>query len=83
MTVSVVVTTVGDLRKAIEQLPDDRPILAQVVATNGQAWNMEALFTAQPHYLKWASILTLKHDDLARLPPESFTSPQTASTEER
>jgi hypothetical protein len=65
---TVNVATVGDLRRAIDGLPDDRPILCQVIATNNDAWNMFCEFTALPESLKWASVLQLKHRELKRLP---------------
>jgi hypothetical protein len=61
------VSNVGQLRAALEGLPDDRPILAQVVATNGQAWNLQCEFTAEPKFLKWAAVMTMKHHELTSL----------------
>lgn len=61
------ISNVGQLRKALEGLPDDRPILAQVVSTNGQAWNLMCEFTADPKFLKWASVMTMKHPELTSL----------------
>lgn len=74
MSETLEVCTVGQLRAALADCPDDRPILAQVAATNGEAWNMQMVFTARPRFLKWAAILTLRHDELKRLPEEAFTS---------
>lgn len=61
------ISNVGQLRKAIEGLPDDRSILFQVVSTNGQAWTLMCEFTAYPKYLKWASVMTMKHPQLTSL----------------
>lgn len=67
------VGTVGDLRRLMADLPDNFPIAFQVVAKNGQAWNMNADFIARPKYLTWAALMQLKHDELKRLPDGAFT----------
>jgi len=71
------ISYIGELRRAIEGVPDDRPILFQVVATNGQAWNMCCEFV--PSYRDHMAILQLTHRELERLPDESFTSSATES----
>jgi len=44
---SIKFNTVGQLRKALEGVPDDRIIVPQVVAEDGSAWNMWAEFCPQ------------------------------------
>lgn len=56
--------TVGQLRALLESLPDNRQIMCQVVATNGQAWNMIGQFSQQ---LGSFSYLQMKHEDLSAL----------------
>lgn len=73
------VGTVGDLRRLMTDLPDNYPIVFQVVAKNGQAWNLNADFIAKPRYLKWAALMQMKHDELERLPGESFTGREIAT----
>jgi hypothetical protein len=73
------VVTVGDLRRLMTDLPDNYPIVFQVVAKNGQAWNMCADFVAKPKYLTWAALLQMKHDELERLPNEGFTGREIAT----
>ena len=62
------ISTVGQLRQAIAGLSDERPVLCQVIATNGQAWNMFCELTPDPDSLKGAAVLQLKHRDLKWLP---------------
>lgn len=59
--------TVGQLRAALEGVPDDRVIMAQVVAVDGSAWNMRATFMARIPAGNVAA-LTLEHPQLATLP---------------
>ena len=59
--------TVGQLRKLLEDLPDDRFIACQVVAADGKAWNMWGQFCGQvPH--ETIACLTFAHDELKTLP---------------
>ena len=58
---------VGQLRKALEGLPDDRLIICQVVATDGKAWNMWGEFCPQVPQGTIAC-LTFRHDELETLP---------------
>ena len=58
---------VGELRKALEDLPDDRFIACQVVAKDGKAWNMWGEFCPQVPQGTIAC-LTFKHDELDTLP---------------
>lgn len=58
--------TVGDLRKAMDGVSDDTTLAFQVVATNGQAWNMRARFCKQVPMGNIAC-LTLSHPELRSL----------------
>ena len=58
---------VGELRKALENLPDDRFIACQVVAKDGKAWNMWGEFCPQVPQ-GTISCLTFRHDELETLP---------------
>jgi hypothetical protein len=60
------ISTVGALRRALAGVPDDRMILHQVVAKNGDAWNLFADFCplADGTY----AILTMTHPQLSTLP---------------
>jgi len=58
---------VGELRKALENLPDDRFIACQVVAKDGKAWNMWGEFCPQVPQGTIAA-LTFRHDELETLP---------------
>ena len=56
------VTTVGDIRKAIETLDDDVPVYCQVAAQDKTAWHMECTM--------WNSstncfVVSLHHRELA------------------
>jgi hypothetical protein len=58
--------TVGQLRRLLEGVPDDRFLACQVVAADGSAWNMGATFTPQvPHGT--IAALTLAHPELHTL----------------
>lgn len=58
---------VGELRKALEGLPDDRLIVCQVVAKDGKAWNMQGGFCPKVPQGTIAC-LTFKHHQLETLP---------------
>lgn len=61
--------TVGQLRALLEGLPDDRQVLCQVVASNGQAWNMVGQFSQK---IGSFSCLQMKHENLTNLPASAF-----------
>jgi hypothetical protein len=58
--------TVGQLKKILKYLPNDRFIACQVVAKDGKAWNMRGEFCPQVHQGSIAC-LTFSHDDLKTL----------------
>ena len=58
---------VGQLRKALEGLPDDTFIACQVVAKDGKAWNMWGEFCPKVPQGTIAC-LTFRHDELETLP---------------
>jgi hypothetical protein len=60
------ITTVGALRKALDDVPDDRPIFCQVVAVDGTVWTTPAEFI---QHGKIAAII-LRHPDLKTLPKD-------------
>lgn len=65
---------VKDLRNALENLPDDRIVMCQVVGQDGSAWNMRGSFCKQVQNGN-ISVLTFKHDELKTLPmPASASS---------
>lgn len=59
--------TPSDLIKQLETFDQNKSVLAQVVATNGQAWNMRFTFTEIPSFI----VLTLSHPELLYLPSEN------------
>lgn len=59
---------VGDLRKAIEGLPDNKPILSQVVAVDGKAWNCFFDFIPNSNNDTEFSFVSLSHTMLKTLP---------------
>lgn len=59
--------TVGQLKNALKDLPDDRFIACQVVAKDGKAWNMWGEFCPQVPQGTIAC-LTFRHDELETLP---------------
>lgn len=75
-TTRVFFQTVGELRKAIEGVPDDRLLICQVVGKESGAWNMESSFTAKvPHGTM--AVLTLDHPQLQRLDMNTPNDPNT------
>lgn len=70
MDSTVKIDTIGDLRRALEGLPDERPIVSQVVAGDGCVWNMRAEFTpnALPLWDHGGAVVTLSHPELKTLP---------------
>jgi hypothetical protein len=60
--------TVGQLKKALGDLPDDRLIICQVVSKDGKAWNLWGEFCPQISNSSNMACLTLKHDQLTTLP---------------
>ena len=59
--------TVGQLKKALDNLPDDRFIVCQVVSNDGKAWNLWGEFCPQIPNGNMAC-LTFRHDQLTTLP---------------
>lgn len=59
--------SVGKLRQLLEGLPDDRMIIAQVVAKDGRCWSMSPALCQQ---IRGGNIacLTLDHPQLETLP---------------
>jgi hypothetical protein len=58
---------VGQLKAALADLPDDRPILSQVAANDGTAWNMPFEFIGQVPFGTVAAVI-LRHPDLDTMP---------------
>jgi hypothetical protein len=69
---------VGDLRALLEGVPDDRPLMAQVMGNEGGAWNMVPSFLALAPGGSIA-VLTLWHPFLAQLPAMDGGASLTAS----
>ena len=67
MLATVNIHQVGQLRKALEGLPDDTFIACQVVAKDGKAWNMWGEFCPKVPQGTIAC-LTFRHDELETLP---------------
>jgi hypothetical protein len=59
--------TVGELRKALEGVDDNRLIICQVVAKDGKVWNMWGEFCPQIPQGTIAC-MQFKHDELETLP---------------
>ena len=67
MSKKINVCNVKSLRAALEDLPDDRLIICQVVGQDGTAWNLHGSFTSQvPNGT--IAILTFEHPELKTLP---------------
>lgn len=60
---------VGQLRKALEDLPDDKFIHCQVAAKDGKAWMMWGEFAPRVKDGDIA-VLSFRHDELETLPDE-------------
>lgn len=60
-------STVGELKKILQDLPDDRLIISQVVGSEEGAWNMQSEFCKKVQNGE-ISVITLKHPDLKKLP---------------
>lgn len=60
-------STVGELRKLLEGVPDDRQIIAQVIGKDNGAWNMWPSFTPQVPQ-GTVACLQMEHDQLVTLP---------------
>jgi len=58
---------IGDLKKAIEDLPNDRFIMAQVVGNDGSAWNCEIDFLSVISKNSNVACIILSHKDLTSL----------------
>ena len=68
----------ADLIKALEELPEDTILLAQVVAPDGSAWNMEYKLTGVLEHFKWdhpVAVLSLFHPGLKSLNPLVWHDP--------
>ena len=72
--VPIEISTVGKLRAAVADLPDDAPIIVQVVAEDGTTWNMFlTVALGKDHGFRWAvnpAILTVRHPDLRTFPAQ-------------
>lgn len=60
--------TVGELRRALDGVPDERFVACQVIATDGSAWMMWGSFCPQVPQGTIAA-LTMEHAELKTLPP--------------
>ena len=65
--------TIGELKQAIEALPDDRMLKAQVMAKNGSAWTLDVESCALVPVGSNApgesmAVLKLTHPDLETMP---------------
>lgn len=65
--IAIPFVNVGELRKALEGVPDDRFIACQVVAKDGRTWNMNATFCPRVPHGTIAAI-TFDHHELKTLP---------------
>lgn len=61
------IITVGDVKKALEGVPDDKLIIGQVVGTEKGAWNLPVEICPKISQGNIAMI-TLKHHELRELP---------------
>lgn len=66
------ITTVGKLRKFLKTVPDETEIWAQVVDTNGGAWNLEARIGDVMGGVPRKLVISLRHPNLTNLSPECF-----------
>ena len=62
--------TVGQLRKALEDLDDDQSLVYQTIAADGSAWLMHAQLAKVPGSNNMV-VLQLKHPDIKTLPDTS------------
>ncbi len=65
--------TIGELKQALEDLPDDRVLKAQVMAKNGSAWTLDVELCALVPVGSSApgesmAVLRLTHPDLETMP---------------
>ncbi|MEO6421713.1 MAG: hypothetical protein ABIR84_03290 [Candidatus Nitrotoga sp.] len=65
--------TIGELKQALEDVPDDRLLKAQVVAKNGSSWTLDVELCALVPAGSSApgesmSVLKLTHPDLESMP---------------
>lgn len=63
---------VGQLRALLQDLPDNHPILGQVVAADGSVWSMFMSFTPSLRPGGDMAALTFSHLQLSSLNPPSF-----------
>jgi hypothetical protein len=61
------ITTVGKLRKFLETIPNETEIWAQVVDTNGGAWNLEARIGDVIGGVPRKLVISLRHPNLVNL----------------
>lgn len=66
------ITTVGKLRKFLETISDETEIWAQVVDTNGGAWNLEARIGDVIGGMPRKLVISLRHPNLTKLLPKCF-----------
>ncbi len=60
--------TVGQLKEALKDVPDDTGVMCQTVAVNGDAWNMFAQIVPLNDKVK-STILQLYHPDMLFMHP--------------
>jgi len=70
-------STVGQLRAALADLPDDMPVYCQVVGTHHDsgAWNMFGEVGEMPNAQPRKLVLSLSHPEMAALPMFDHSSP--------
>lgn len=56
--------TVGELRKALDGVNDDKVLMCQVAAEDGTAWNLRGSFFTQENMV---AVLTFRHPELKTL----------------
>lgn len=61
------VYSIGTLRAALEGVPDDARLYAQVVAEDGTAWTMHCALSLVPGSKPQAYVLTMRHPTLRTL----------------
>ncbi len=61
-------STVGILREAVKDYPDDTVIITQVCGTSGDAWNLCGSIAEIPASRPLMLQIALRHPDLVKLP---------------
>ena len=62
------ITTAGKLREALDSVPADTPIWAQVCGQDGGAWSMTATIANIPNAQPEKLVIALRHPELQTLP---------------